>query len=1019
MRQLIVIMLTALLVTACGGGSQRVDFSSTRQASLIYSYPYDGQQEVPTHAPVVLRFSEPLTTQDAAAQVTLANGQGDAVDATARQAEDGRVVVVTPDSALMPDTDYVVTTGDQTSADGTVEVPKDGIHFHTTTALRGATSEVTTDADFRVQRMIPDGTDLPILDFSPLRIEFTQPIDRDTLGYGDGKSVSLKDADGDPVKADVIAKGRFLTIDPENDLQYGKQYTLVLTNALKSTLGKALIPGGYASRTFTPKRSTPRDTMIQNAAASNPDASQRCGRDTQGDTLSPLTGMPVNCVPLKSTVLGDSTRTQQTGDIGAQLAFPPSYPDATPFRISKGSLLTGSNVDVMIAGAVPAGYSTGPIQVTFVSDAIGYMLPNPYSSDVNAPKLIRLYMDVAMTAVGAKANGGLSQDLLHLQLVGKVTVRDGSMILDAVGVVEPRVLGIDNGYGVVSFHMASYQDQEHAPSPTQDLQPPTVQSWVPGDGDGESARPGDSILVNFNEPVSRASLKKSGAVALSKDNKALDDDQFHYRLDGGTLVIRPDSPLAFGSDYTLRLNSEITDLAGNPLDQDYTLSFSMPEYVAGSDRSPVVISTFPGYGCVTVASSRDLGNDDAGRCAGGKSSDEHVAVGSLPANRPIVVQFSRNMDKSSMQLGGSFKVQRNSQPNGSGQWSEVPGRVIAGRRSLRFHPDTPWEDGALYRYVLGSNGDGQSSSATCDGTDAVCSADGYPLQTEMLAQSPSAVPADTGGGPDMAIYFRGAPRTTDALQTFRNLPTIDVNGNFVYDGRAWSDDESGCTAQSCEAVPADMQNGIVKEENSTKILSTGQGGVVTASNTGCPSGNDCPKKKYVWLTSGLHVEVVGADTFPGTGEQAVRVRVHPNVIYTSNLDVYISVLGGPAMNTPSGPQIMRVRYQKDSNGKLKPLTGWILHTDSGPQFRITVPVYLDAPSLTPPLGLPHNLHSYPATLKLKGPVSFMDDGRMQVQLHNTEAVPINISIGGGTATVDLQIPANGIFLNYMSLPIKE
>ena len=1021
--RIIPLLLLSLVLSACDTGitTPSADFSSWDEASLIYSYPYDGQTEVPVNAPVALQFSHEAWPAEPGETVTFEKASGEAVAFTTRSIAAGQGLVVQPDKPLAPATTYRVRLAPMHTDKGELRMPRDGIAFTTGTRSRGAVEATRTETEFRVSRLIPDGDALPMLDFSTLRLQFTQPLDRDSLAYGE--NLALRDSEGRLVKAHVVHKGRYLTLDPREDLSPGSQYTLSVGSGLRSLSGQSLNPDEYAAFTLVPQQTTPRETLVQQAAASNANADDACGPDLTGDRLSPLFGEPINCVPLVARLLGDASSSQQSGDLHVELAYPPHFPEVTPFRVPRGTRLAGSSVDVMIGGVTPAGYSSGSLEVLFVTDAVGYLMPNGYSDHPSAPKRVRMFMDVAMTAESAQANGGLSQDLLHLELVGNAIVRDGVMELDALGIVSPRVLGIDQGYGIVPFHMTSYRDQINAPDPERDTEAPKLQSWMPGQADAGDMRPGDPIVVNLTEPVDRGSLARDGAIDLVRDGVGV---AFDWRLDGGTLVIRPRVPLAHGSHYQLYLNHRITDLVGNPLAEDYELAFTLPHHIENADRAPVVTTVYPGYGCVTV--DRDLANDDHGRCQGGRDSDDHLPVSELPADRPIVVQFSQTMDPGSIELGGSVRVERNSQADGLGTWTEVPGQLETGARLVRFHPEQPWEPDALYRYTLGSNGDPFSAEARCDGSDALCSqrpdgSTGYPLQTRMLAQSPDEAPIATGGGPDLTVYFRGGAPAAGVLQTFRNLPTLDVNANFIHDGRGVDDDQNGCMAANCEALPEhDDEGQVVLEENATRINAVGAGGLASNANTGCGFEDgepmDCPERQHVWLTAGLNSEVMGAGSFPGTGKDAVRVRVFPNVIITSNLDVYARMLGIPVHNA-SGPQIMRVRYDRGPDGEPQPLTGWIYETENGPHFEVDVTIYLDAPYLSPPLGLPHNLHSYEAGFTLQGPVNFLDDGRMQVQLKNTGVVPVNVSVGDGTIQLDLQMPAQGIFLNFTALPIKR
>ena len=67
---------------------------------------------------------------------------------------------------------------------------------------------------------------------------------------------------------------------------------------------------------------------------------------------------------------------------------------------------------------------------------------------------------------------------------------------------------------------------------------------------------------------------------------------------------------------------------------------------------------------------------------------------------------------------------------------------------------------------------------------------------------------------------------------------------------------------------------------------------------------------------------------------------------------------------------------------------------------------------------PHDLYSKPFTLELKGDINFFDDGRMQIEQRNTNRVPLTVNIES-LGNIPLEIPAGGVYLNFLSNPIKE
>src|SRR5690606_1458196 len=132
-------------------------------------------------------------------------------------------------------------------------------------AVEGPRS-LLSKGDFAVSRLIPDGDQLPLMDFSTLRLQFTQPLDVRSVRYGE--TLTLLDASGEPVAASLIVQGPYLSIDPVEDLQAGASYQLTLDSGLTSSLGDALNPGEFAELTLTPKSSHPREIMAQRAGDS-------------------------------------------------------------------------------------------------------------------------------------------------------------------------------------------------------------------------------------------------------------------------------------------------------------------------------------------------------------------------------------------------------------------------------------------------------------------------------------------------------------------------------------------------------------------------------------------------------------------------------------------------------------------------------------------------------------------------------------------------------------------------------
>lgn len=988
----------SVLLASCGGSDQTATAPKSWSANntLTFAYPYDGQAQIAPSAPVVLHFADKLSETSAAALKNHFDIQGDGnPDFTVSIVDEGRGVVLQPTGKLTENASYSVVWENLASADGNIKpVP---ITFKTRPANKGPRSLVSSGA-FAVARSLPVQGNFPFMDFSSLRLQFTQPIDQKTLSYGIGNSVSLEDADGALVPVRLLASGRLLTIDPIDDLVPGKKYTLKLGNTLQSSLGESLTPGSYAAFEFTPKDSKPRATTALQAGDSN------------GNTIvSTLTGRAINNVPITSTLLGNDSASQQVGNLFAELAFVPNYPDATPLRVPRGNILTGSSVDVKIVGKVPANLNTGAVKVNIISDANGYMTANPYSNAPNVPRQVYLIMDAAMSSENPSANGAFNQNIMHIEVVGTAIVKDGKLVMDGVGVAELDVLGLDQAVGVLSFHLEGYENEHVSPAPTPDTVAPALQSWVPGDvaDDADApgrARPGDPVILTFTEALDPASITSSSLQFL-RGGVA---EPFNWRSDGTSIVIQPTTPLIHGANYTVQMSTAIKDLAGNGLATTYSKQFTMSTQSTPASRSPVVLAAYPGYPCVStgasVALSSGIPAGTQGRCAGGQSGDDVLPLPELPIDRAIQVQFSQSINAGSLN-SSSFKVEVSSNNTTSGTtWSPVAGRLEVSPQAVRFLPDTPWSVNRLYRYTLTSNN--STSSSACSPATQVCGSNGLPLQTQILADGPSNAPAATGGGPNMVILFKTVAASTSTLQRLRGLPAYDVNANFLHD--AGEADATG-SGDNYFAV------------NAARIKVSAYSGLVTGARIGCdPDGADCPLKQFLFLSTALDADVADFDA----GLNAVRVLIQPTQIIASSVDVVAKALG-QTLNAPTGPQIMRVRYAVNpANGKRElPITGYITNDGSGLRLSATLDLYLDEPNLNAQLlifPVTHNLHSYPLTAAVSGPVQFLPDGRMLATLQNDADTTINVSLLGGLGgTITLVIPQGTLKMQGVSSPIKQ
>ncbi|MDX1588863.1 MAG: Ig-like domain-containing protein, partial [Oleiphilaceae bacterium] len=869
---------------------------------------------------------------------------------------------------------------------------------------------------FAVLEMIPDGSHFPLTDLASLRLSFSEPLDPATVIYGE--SLSLETPDGELVPAQLLVMGENLTLDPEEPLAPGTRYQLSLTDSIRSTVtGASLNAGRFADFRFTPLDSESGDPLPLQVVSHN-----------QGQRQSRITGELLNSVRLGSNLLGPDNLTFIGPEPGgtrdmifANLASLSTFSERTPMSIPRGTLLRGTGVDVQVAGVQPAGLSSGEISVRFLSDATGFMVPNPYSDSSRAPRNVLLFVDMALNTQDTRSNSALGQALLNVPLVGTVAIENGVLSIDAVAVIAPEILGIDQATGLVSFRLEGFERASDSPLETrlQDTQGPRLSAWVPGDNSA-SLRPGDPLILFFDRPLLRSSL--ANAVSLLADGQPV---PVSSRLNGSVLTLRPQQPLRHGVQYDLTING-LKGLDGQLMDPVATQGFTLAQGSSGDsvEQSPLVLTTLPGYPCAKTPQEPLSGDATRqGRCDGGRSTDDTLPVTEHPTDRPLIVRFSQNMDPDSLVADETVLLEQFA----DGAWAPMNDWVLeTSAREIRLVPAQRWQQGRLYRYTLVSDPDGSASGIQSEA--------GLPLQTRLLSPTPRDFTVRDFGGPDLVNHFRGGEPASRTLAPLRNLPANDVNADLAIN------------PQESPVPPVDGRYSATANTSGLDVVpGSVDSNLMADGNIGCEVGQTCPENKFIYLTGMLNTDISGQALDPGTDDR-VMTLIDPSVLYTTDLDVHIRIddtplaaclflcsaadLVGENQVSPTGPMMMRMRYGGENRDR--PFPAFISRDDEGQlQIELELDVYLDAPYLTIDIDLTdldHNLRSFPIdNLKLQGPIDFLNDGRMQIALRNAEPVDLNVEVRGsilgglgdvfaGSPDTDLtlRIPPGELVLNYLS-----
>ncbi|AUM13410.1 Ig-like domain-containing protein [Ketobacter alkanivorans] len=1000
---------TVLVLSGCGGGGGGDPYvPPSLSDGVIFTYPIDGQTDVHLGTRFYVTFSKNASQSavDAACSVDGSGnvtgnfcliGPGDAVISIAPSVS-GKIVQFETDQ-LQQGTRYELYVRSAVIGGGSTNLPASDplVTFLTTQSdpVSGVAPTVTAingeDPDvYSTTLPSPPDARYPMMDFSTMRVEFSEPLDEKTVQVGTSfEFVEVNGATETPVVGAMVVRKQHISFDPDEDLTPGVTYRLRLGSGIVDLNGEAVNPVTYE---MVPVNSNSCDCVITqrfNTTAAYGEAGF--------PQTSRLTGRPLNAIDLYSPLIGSNDINLRDITLEARLADPSAFGGLIPFVIRKGVYLDITGLDLRLGGEVPANLQTGDITASFITDVTGYMDRNPYRpystqvDDDKSPIFVYLIFDLALTSADPNGNAVLNQTIPHVQATGTAYIEDGTLYIESVRTLEMDLLGLDRA----PAHLVLAINSDLVSTPVEDTVAPTITSAYPGDGSADFPVR-DELSLIFSEPMDNAGVDPQDEIVLTN---VTDGGQVAFQItwDGSTMLLQPDSPLAYNKTYQITLGA-LTDLANNALvldgadatGGDGAIQFST-ENPTATTVGPVVSSIHSGAACTLTGADASF----AGRCSGGLSGDEKYLPFTIPADVRLEVSFSQPMDLSTLTLGsacGSGAVRVEELDGGGACVGVVDGSLIADTRSFKFVPRNGWVEGTDYRLTL------VAGANTSCGAGEICSENGIPLNPDPINGGQS---GDAGGG-NIVNTFTAVAANNDVFLPLKMQPFSDQNGNGYLD--------AGETAHS---------------ENSAGVAVTGVGGIVVgALIDGDPN---------IYLSGSLPVTVgepepITVDgltwgmTIAGTSQ--IPVTVHPGIIYGTSirLDTTARVIVTiPINNVDTGVSILRLRQ---AGGE--PVTGYIVEEEgvAEPQFIAQLDLYMDAPDMVIEvlgvISVAHDLSSKPVQVTIKGPVEFLEDGRILITPESLSPVDliVNVSALNLPGSILLQIPSGAMKMSLIGNPLK-
>lgn len=1034
--------------------------------ALIYAYPSDGMVDLPLGSKLLLTFSNRI---DEAAAKSGCQADGDSFSGALCLADDeGNLVDLS--SATVSNRDRTLTfsmenlqAGKEYSlwvspeiAPGVVNLKQEGplVTFRTRQyhPVPNQAPAVLSINQEKPGTYLPEATAsarFPFMDFSPVRITFTEPLVETSVRYGDTVKLENK-ASGELVDVAILNERHYITLDPKDDLIGGETYTLTL-EGLEDFDEDVIAPVTFELTA----RQSKDDVADLNPPIKQLMKAQPALGDPGYPEMSRLHGLPLNQFNLVTEALGITQVDARPLVLEGWMGRPDEHVEAVPVVARAGQQLRITGIDpIMLGGEVRTPMFTGDIIGTFVTDVTGFLTTNPYRpegfqpDDDFAPMYVHMNFDLAMHAVEPRDNASVNQNLMHIQAVGVVDVKDGALTFEVFRTLELDVLSgaakvsADFALGVRADVDFEFDQINRDPLQATGSFPEHNQTQV---------EPSNNIIVVFNEPVSAQGMEQ---VQLFRQDSS-EPVPIQVRSSGSNLVITPFSELDAGVRYQLDLGDELKDMdiyepshlqfvPGDATDGTGQIVFDTASYAANDDAPvlpPVVLGLYPGIGC--ALEDRGVEQQDAqgntlkmaGRCVGGLEDDSLYYPFFYDLSRPIEVSFNMPMDLTTMTFG-QIAADGQSCDGGAmclaqevnGNWQNID--LSARRNSLRIRA-VPAPNSIVagndYRLVINGGDDGKPVFRSHERFNNLA------INTDPLNGMGTCGPFKNEpceGGPSILIDFTATPDVGAAYATVLTREYTDVNGNGV-----WDDDEF-------EAVN-NHARGHVKSTGGLIGGANLDDGDQIFTHAALPMAF-LPKAPLDLSYIGLVEEEPGrwcatqedadGDIYCITtlGDTAIPVEINAqHVMGTSliaNATLAIPILGDLIpLPLETGALVLRFRPYDDMAPQ--PLRGFVINaidpetgveTDD-PVFITRLDAWLDAPdvrlfSALLPGGeaLPNvadaNVRSLPVSAYLTGPVKFLRNGQITLESSNASAIAASLNL-----SVDLGalIPGVGDLLDLI------
>ena len=732
--QLAIIVISILAALLLGCETEVVDLEPPQAQDpfqVTMTLPYKDQPDVCLSSLLLIHFSEGISPISVSDKIHIVDEDGEMAGFVAEVQDTS--IVIEPGDLWEPLTTYTVTIDPGIrSITGRVTQSSHIIDF--TTGVRRPNSKQR----LQVTRILPDPDD-PCWDFMTFRVFFNEPVDRQSLNYG--QSVRMTDLDtGTLVPGNLFGRSNQIVFDPDEDLTPDHTYRLTVTTHVRDypkTAGEITADSGLEEDYIVDFKAVSTGTKTKLAM-------DKCPTVVEGLTfcdalpdnnLFPQSSFIKN-VPGKSakifqnsmytdSVLLGPTSIKVGSRLWNEFGEGKLSPDRIPFVVRKGQMLYGKGLKGAVGGVISSGVDTGMVRVHVLTDAIGELSGSEFVHGVSGlPATITLTMDAAVDTEDATSNAILGQPILGVTLVGQAKVSVNEQIpdyeeleIELVAFAEIELVG---EYVPVTMALKMVPPPE-VPEEEFDEDPPTVCAISPIDfkvspenieDDVIYRLAGDEIIITMSEPVDPNQIREK-IYLLGPNGKV----SGQYDIYPPKIAFRPATVLDPSTEYTVVVEKGLKDLSGNETQSRSEYKYTTLSRQSSTTEPPILAATVPGrYDGAFLAS-----------------------------NFFAEMYFTQNMDPKSLVSGETFYLfdANNQLVSGTTMWQSS----LIGQ----FLPNEKLIPGQEYRLVI---------------TDGITNVDGVALDTDVDR---------TPGGPDIIVPFIAVAPTKYIQSMFITYPYVDTN----------------------------------------------------------------------------------------------------------------------------------------------------------------------------------------------------------------------------------------------------